>query len=106
MDYNESYRIIKDKFLRMDMSSIGKDFSGLVYLTGETSGYIYLAYAGGIKIIEPIKSESADIYVSMTIQCFEDILAHRLDPVLAFTTGQIQAKGNVMLALSLYNSLT
>ena len=105
MDFNQCYEIIKDKYMRMDMSGVGKDFRGSVHLTGNSSGFVYLAYIDGCKLIEPLKTEKADIFVSMTISCFEDIISGRLDPVLAFTTGQIQAKGNVMLALSLYNSL-
>ena len=106
MDFNQCYEIIKDKYMRMDMSRIGKDFRGSVHLTGDDSGYVYIAYIDGCKLIEPLNTEKADIFVTMTVSCFEDILSGRLDPVLAFTTGQIQTKGNVMLALSLYNTLT
>lgn len=105
MDFDQSYSIIKDKFMSMDLSRIGKDFSAVIDFTDSPEGFIYLAYIDGCKIIEPVKTEKADIFVSITNSLFEDILRGNVDPVQAFTTGQVHAKGNVMLAMSLYNSL-
>lgn len=105
MTFDQSYSVIKDKFMSMDLSRVGKDFSALIDFTDCPHCFIYLAYIDGCKIIEPVKTHKADITVSITNALFEDILKGRVDPVQAFTTGQVQARGNVMLAMSLYNSL-
>lgn len=106
MDYKDCYELIKNKFMEQDMSAVGGNFSALLYLTGQQeSGYIYAAYIDGCKIIEPVRHPNVNIFASMTISIFEKIITQQLDPFRAFTTGQIKTKGNVMLALSLYNTL-
>ena len=105
MKFEESYKSIKTKFDELDMSKLDKDFSAIICITGKDSGYVYAAYIGGKKIIEPIKHDSANIFVTMSDQTFEDLMYKRIEPFKAFTTGKVKAKGNVFLALSLYKKL-
>lgn len=105
MNFNECYQTAEKYFLAQDMSSVGRNFSALVSLTGEDSGYIYMLCMNGRKLIEPIRHPYADIRLTLSTKTFEDLLTGKLDPIRAFTTGQVQAHGNVMLALAIYHSL-
>ena len=105
MKFQESYRLMKQKFETMDLSKVDKDFSSIICLTGNDPGYVYAAYIKGKKIIEPIKHDKANIFVTMSDQTFEDLIMKRIDPFKAFTTGKVKAKGNVFLALSLYKKI-
>lgn len=105
MTFKESYEIVKAKFEAMDCSQIDNDFSAILCLTGENAGYVYGAYIGGKKIIEPIKHDSANIFVTMSDETFEAILNKKLDPFMAFASRKVKAKGNVALALSLYKKI-
>lgn len=105
MVFQESYNLIKTKFDQMDCTKLDSDFSAILCLTGVNAGYVYLAYIGGKKFIEPIKHDSANIFVTMSDETFEAIMAKRLDPFKAFTSGKVKAKGNVFLALSIYRKL-
>lgn len=104
MNFEQCYIYIRDMYMKHDVSNIGRDYSALLYLSGNESGYIYASYINGQKFIEPVRHKSANIFLSMSIATFEQLINGHLDLIRAFTTGQIQAKGNVMLALSIYNS--
>lgn len=105
MKFEESYRLIKKKYMAMDMSKVDKDFSAIICITGKEAGYVYVGYIGGKKIIEPIKHDKANLFVTMSDETFEALILKRIDPFKAFTTGRVKAKGNVFLALSLYKKL-
>ena len=105
MLFQESYQLVKNKYERMDCSKIDNDFSAILCLTGVNAGYIYVAYIGGKKYIEPIKHDSANIFVTMSDETFEAIMNKQLEPFKAFTSGKIKAKGNVFLAMSIYKKL-
>lgn len=105
MTFKEIYQTVKTIFLQKDISKIDSDFSAIVHITGKEDGYIYIAYIGGEKIIEPVKHDSANIFVIMSDDTFEKVYKRQLDPFKAFTTGKIKAKGNVFLAMSLFKKL-
>ncbi len=104
MKFGDCYKYMEKLISSQDFSDIDKDFTAMLYLTGEDKGYIYMSYINGVKTIEPIRHNSANIYLTMTINTFEKIINGQMDILRAFTTGQIQAKGNVVLALAIYNS--
>lgn len=103
MDFNDCYEYMADFLYSQDFSSVGNDFTALMYLTGKEDGYIYFSYKNGEKKVEPVKHELVNIYVAMSIENFEKMIYGELDILRAFTTKQIQAKGNVVLAMSVYN---
>lgn len=105
MEFKESYRIIKNKFDEMDSSKLDTDFSAIICITGKDQGYVYLAFIGGKKYIEPVKHDSANIFATMSDETFEAIVNKKLDPFKAFASGKVKAKGNVFLALSIYRKL-
>lgn len=105
MKFQESYNLIKEKFNKMDTSKIDKDFSGVICITGNDAGYVYVAYIGGKKIIEPVKHTKANIFVTMSDETFEALINKKIDPFKAFTTGKVKAKGNVFLAISIYKKM-
>lgn len=105
MKFQESYAIIKKRFEELDMSKVDKDFSGILCITGKDCGFVYASYISGEKFIEPKEHKSANIIVTVSDTTFEDILMKRVDIFKAFTTGQIKAKGNVFLAMSIYRQL-
>ena len=105
MDLNQCCDILKNTFCSIDFSDIGTDFSVILYITGDDGGYIYIAFVDGEIIIEPIKHDSANLFISLSKETFEEMFQQQLDPFKAFTTGQIKAKGNVALAFSLFTKL-
>ncbi len=102
MDFNESYELIKNKFLEADLSMIDRDFSAEFCFRDEVEHYVYAAYIGGQKIIEPVQHKGTDIAVILSTEVLEQLLNKQIDPFKAFTTGKVKAKGNIFLALSLY----
>ena len=105
MDFDQCCDILKNTFCTLDFSDIGTDFSVIIYITGNDGGYIYIASVDGEMIVEPVKHDSANLFISVSKETFEEIYRQQLDPFKAFTTGQIKAKGNVALAFSLFNKL-
>ncbi len=105
MKFEESYSLIKTKFLTTDMSKVDKDFSAIICLTGKNAGYVYVAYIGGKKMIEPVKHDKANLFVTMSDETFEQLIQKKIDPFKAFTTGKVKAKGNIFLAMSLYKKM-
>ncbi len=102
MTFEESYKMIEDKFNGADLSMIDKDFSAQVCFTDEQEHYVYAAYINKQKILEPVKHDHTDIAVRVSLETVEQLLNKQTDPFKAFTTGKIKAKGNIFLALSLY----
>ena len=105
MKFEESYAIIKNKFEYKDLSKVDKDFSAVVNITGKNAGYVYVAYIKGKKIIEPVKHDKANLFVTQSDETFEQLVQKKTDPFKAFTTGKIKAKGNIFLAMSIYKKL-
>ncbi|MDD6490369.1 MAG: SCP2 sterol-binding domain-containing protein [Clostridia bacterium] len=105
MDFDQCFDILKNDFCSLDFSDVGTDFSVIIYITGNHGGYIYIASVDDEMIIEPVKHESANLFISIPKETFEEIYQQQLDPFKAFTTGKIKAKGNVALAFSLFNKL-
>lgn len=105
MDFDQCCDILKNTFCTLDFSDLGTDFSVIVFITGNDGGYVYIASVDGEMIVEPIKHDSANLFISISKETFEEIYQQQLDPFKAFTTGQIKAKGNVSLAFSLFNKL-
>lgn len=104
MNFPEFYQFVSDKFMKMDMTGIFSDFTVLIHVI-DAGGFIFASWIGGEKHIAPVGMSSADITISASSEVFEKVINGSLDPFNAFTTGQITTTGNVMLALSLYNSL-
>ena len=104
MGVNDCYIYLDNLIATQDFSGIGKNFTAMLYLTGEESGYVYLSYTDGKKCLEAKKHDSANIFLSMSTDVFEQIVLGQTDVLRAFTTGKILAKGNVILALQIYNS--
>ena len=102
MKFEDGYELVKNKFMEADLSQIDTDFSGIACISGDVDHYIYAAYIGGQKFIEPVKHDSANIVVSLSEDTFTKIMTKELEAFKAFTTGKIKAKGNVFLAISLY----
>ena len=74
MDFNDCYEYMADFLYSQDFSSVGNDFTALMYLTGKENGYIYFSYKNGEKKVEPVKHELVNIYVAMSIENFEKII--------------------------------
>ena len=91
--------------MEKDLSSLNRDVSAVIHLTGNGGGNIFLAYVDGCKLIEPVDHRNADISVSSSLEAFERLITHQLDPLIGLSTGQFKVTGNVMLALSLFRSL-
>lgn len=109
MNFKECYEVVKTRFNQTDFSKVDTDFSGMIYLENtqepSDSGYIYLAYIKGEKHIEPIKHDKANIVVTISTNTFESICNGKIGAFKAFSSGQIKAKGNIFLALSIYKKL-
>ncbi len=104
MSFDEQYKVIEDKFMENN-TAVSRNYTAQFHITGKDGGDIFFSYMNGHKFIEPVRHNGADINITMTSDTFEEFMSGRLDGFKAFTTGKIKATGNVMLALSIYNSL-
>ena len=109
MTFKECYDIVESRFNTTDLSNVDTDFSCMLCIENKQnsseSGYIYFAYINGEKHIEPVKHNKANIVVTVSNNTFESICKGQIDPFKAFASGQIKAKGNIFLALSIYKKL-
>lgn len=109
MTFEECYKVVEGRFNTTDLSKADTDFSGMICLENKQnpsdSGYIYLSYINREKYIEPVKHNKANIVVTLSNNTFESICKGQIGSFKAFTTGQIKAKGNIFLALSIYKKL-
>lgn len=106
MNFEICYNIIEKKFSEINLSKIDKDFSALIYLKNDNdlteSGYIYLAYINGEKIIKSENCPHTNIVVSLSTETFEKIYKNEIKPFKAFASGDIKVKGNIFFAMSVY----
>ncbi len=105
MNFSECAEKIERYFAACDLSLVEQDFSALLHLWGRDEGYVYLSCTGGRKEWDFHWHKEADILLDMKIADFAAIANHQIDPLKAFTSGKIQAQGNVSLALRLYQTL-
>lgn len=109
MNFQEAYKYIEEQFNAIDLSKVDDDFTGIICLENKQkpsdNGHIYLSYIKGQKYIEPVKHNKANLVVTLSTNTLESIRNKQIKAFKAFSTGQIKAKGNIFLALSIYKKL-
>ena len=70
-----------------------------VNLTGENGGVFYIEIKDGKVNVEPYSYNDRSCAITISPENFEKLIAGKLDPVMAFTTGKLKVEGDVGKAL-------
>ncbi len=75
-------------------------------LSGDGGGDFYFKAVDGKGVVTEGMAESANLTISMTAEDFNDMLAGKLNPTVAFMSGKLKVKGDMMLAMKLQSLLS
>ncbi len=70
-----------------------------VNLTGENGGVFYIEIKDGRVNVEPYNYNDRSCAINISPENFAKLIAGKLDPVMAFTTGKLKVEGDVGKAL-------
>ena len=70
-----------------------------VNLTGENGGVFYIEIKDGKVNVEPYNYNDRSCAITISPENFAKLIAGKLDPVMAFTTGKLKVEGDVGKAL-------
>lgn len=101
MTFQEFFDKIKKQFGGADASKINEHLAYQFNITGEAEGIFYAEVKEGKLYIEPYEYYDRDAIFIASAKTFEKLLAGKLDPVLAFTTGKLKIDGSIEKALRL-----
>ena len=101
MTFQEFFEKIKAKFGDADVSKINEHIAFQFNIVGEAEGIFYAEVRDGKLYIEPYEYYDRDAILIASAKTFEKLLAGKLDPVLAFTTGKLKVEGSIEKALRL-----
>ena len=101
MTYEEIFQKVKQKFSGADVSKVQEHLAFQFNITGEGEGAFYAEVKDGVLSIEPYEYYDRDVLFSCSAKTLLAIIAGKLDPIFAFTTGRLKIEGNIEKALSL-----
>lgn len=101
MTFQEFFDKIKKQFGDTDVSKITEHLAFQFNVTGEAAGIFYAEVKDGKLYIEPYEYYDRDAIFIASAKTFEKLLAGKLDPVFAFTTGKLKIDGSIEKALRL-----
>lgn len=101
MTYEELVESVKSIYGQADASKIKEHVAFQFNITGEASGAFYVELVDGQIKVEPYEYFDRDILVTTTADTLLDIVSGKLDVVKAYTSGAIQAEGNLGKAMVL-----
>lgn len=99
MTFQEYFLSVKKRVGSVDVSSIGEKLAFEFRVTGEEEGTFYMEVKDGQLNIEPYDYHDRDAAFTASAKVFDDIMAGKLDPVLAFTLKKLKVDGDLGKAL-------
>ncbi len=98
MKFEEILAATRAAAAKVDAS--GVDFLAVqVNFTGENGGVLYVEVKNGVVSVEPYEYNDRSCGITLSMDDFNKLIAGKLDPVLAFTTGKLKVDGDVGKAL-------
>ena len=101
MTYEEIVAKVRDVFKDTDVSMIGEHLAYQFNIVGEGKGAFYIEVKEGQLFIEPYEYYDRDAIFISTWKVLFKIISGKLDPVAAFTVGELKVEGNLDKALKL-----
>lgn len=105
MTYEKLFQEVKEIFMKADVSNIKGHLAYQFNIEGEGEGAFYAEVKDGQLAIEPYEYYDRDVVFTMTGKTLLKIAKKKLDPVLAFTIGQLKFEGDVDKALMIQKFL-
>lgn len=98
MSIEEIVKGARETMSKVDIS--GVNFLAVqVNLTGENGGVFYIEIKDGRVNVEPYEYIDRSCGITISPDNFSKLIAGKLDPVMAFTTGKLKVDGDVGKAL-------
>ena len=99
MTFQEYFLSVKEKFGDKDVSNFGENLAYEFHVTGEEQGTFYVEVKDGKLNIEPYDYHDRAASFTASAKVFNDIMAGKTDPVLAFTLKKLKVDGDLGKAL-------
>lgn len=102
MTYEEFFNEFKQKFDGTDVSDISEHLAYQFNIEDkEAGGSFYVEVKEGKLFIEPYEYHDRDAAFTCKPETLNKLVAGKLDPVMAFTLGQLKVDGSIEKALHL-----
>lgn len=101
MNYQEFFRMVRDRFIATDVSGVEGKLAIQINLTGEAAGAFYIEVKDKKLSIEPYTYNDRDVAITVSDANFLKLMERKADPVLLFTMGKLRVEGDLGKALEL-----
>lgn len=102
MTYQEFFNQFKKKFAGTDVSDLSEHLAYQFNIEDEeVGGSFYVEVKEGKLYIEPYEYHDRDAAFTCKPETLNKIIAGKLDPVMAYTLGQLKVEGSIEKALHL-----
>lgn len=102
MTYEEFFKEFKQKFDGTDVSDLSEHLAYQFNIEDEEAGgSFYVEVKDGKLFIEPYEYYDRDAAFTCKPETLNKIVAGKLDPVMAYTLGQLKVEGSIEKALNL-----
>ena len=101
MTYAELFSKVKGMLVDADVSHVQEHLAYQFNITGEGEGIFYAEVKDGKLYVEPYEYFDRDVIFTCSADTLLKIMAGKIDPVLAFTLGQLKVEGDIDKALKL-----
>jgi putative sterol carrier protein len=95
MTYQEIVAKAKEMYESVDASNISEHIAYQFNVTGEGEGAFYMEITGGQVKVEPYDYADRDAMITTSAENLFRMAAGQLDPVQAYTTGEIKVEGDL-----------
>lgn len=101
MTFFEVFNEVKNTFSQADISDYKGHLALQINLTGDGEGKFYVELNNGVLNIEPYEYFDRDVIFTVSADNFLKIINGKLDPVSAFTVGDLKVDGDIEKALEI-----
>ena len=105
MTYADMFSKVKSELMGADVHNIPEHLAYQFNITGEAAGIFYVEVKEGSLYVEPYEYFDRDVIFTCNVETLEKIASGSVDPVDAFTKGQLQVEGSFEKALKLKDIL-
>lgn len=101
MTYESIVQTVRDKFSKVDVSSVPGVLAYQFNVEGKVNGIFYVEIKDGQVHVEPYEYYDRNAIIIMNGTNLLKLISGKLDPVVAFTTGKLKVEGDINAALEL-----
>lgn len=101
MTYDTLFKTVKGIFMKADVSKVKEHLAFQFNIMGEGGGIFYAEIKEGKLYVEPYGYDDRDAIFTCSAETLLKLAEGKLDPVFAFTTGNLKVEGDIEKALKL-----